>query len=663
MVVGAGPAGVVAALRAARLGASTALVTRDQFGGMAANDGPVPVRTLAQAARLIREARQLPLYGIAGGEPSLDYARLLTRVRDVTADARQHTLLRDDLERAGVSIYEQAGTARFADAHTVESGNAPQLRADKVILCTGGASRPLAVPGFDLTATHSDAWRLSSVPPSLVVIGAGATGVQVASIFNAFGSQVYLVEIAPRILMSEDQEVSEAVVADAGTVDRFERCATGVRLIHSASDGQHSIDATLAVVAAGWVAATAGLGLDRAGVQTDRRGYVQVDAQLRTTVPHVFAAGDVTGRALVVHEAIRQGLVAATNAVLGAPTVLSAQVSPIGSFTDPEYASAGLTEAAARENREVVAATVRFDSLPRPIIDGRQTGFCKLVVDRELHTILGCHVVGERAVELAQLAATAMTAKMPVEELAFGPVLVSHLRERPGPRGDPRRDRTRSHRNVGRRSSRNGSGGRRCLRSLRAHAVETTPLPKRRKILATPSAGTPRPGVQVGSASEFSLFFRVRPGHENDLRDAVEALQDSPGYRPGDYQMPIASIHEARFVLFDGDTRLLFATSFDGPWDAYMEDFASKALQLFDAIFRHVEGYEGLPDLTAVKDFILSAQVTAGAYARNYPGTVKEIRKALRVNEAFQQVLDDPGAADALRHPALKPLLNEAADA
>jgi len=129
VVVGAGPAGVVAALRAARLGASTALVTRDQFGGMAANDGPVPVRTLAQAARLIREARQLPLYGIAAGEPSLDYARLLARVRDVTADARQHTLLRDDLERAGVDIHEQAGIARFVDAHTVESDNAPPARS------------------------------------------------------------------------------------------------------------------------------------------------------------------------------------------------------------------------------------------------------------------------------------------------------------------------------------------------------------------------------------------------------------------------------------------------------------------------------------------------------------------------------------------------------
>ena len=432
VVVGAGPAGVVAALRAARLGASTALITRDQFGGMAANDGPVPVRTLAQAARLIREARQLPLYGITGGEPSLDYARLLARVRDVTADARRHTLLRDDLERAGVDIHEQAGTVRFVDAHTVESDNAPRLQADKIILCTGGASRPLAVPGFDLAATHSDAWSLSSVPPSLVVVGAGATGVQVASIFNAFGSQVHLVEIAPRILMTEDQEVSEAVtaameasgiriVADAGTIDRFERCPTGVRLTHSARDGTHSIDATLGVVAAGWAAATAGLDLDRAGVQTDRRGYVQVDEHLRTTVPHIFAAGDVTGRALVVHEAVREGLVAATSAVLGAKTVLSAHVSPIGSFTDPEYASVGLTEAAARDNRDVAVAKVQFDSLPRPIIDGRQTGFCKLIADRELHTILGCHVVGERAVELAQLAATAMAAKMPVEQLALVP--------------------------------------------------------------------------------------------------------------------------------------------------------------------------------------------------------------------------------------------------
>ena len=97
----------------------------------------------------------------------------------------------------------------------------------------------------------------------------------------------------------------------------------------------------------------------------------------------------------------------------------------------------------------------------------------------------------------------------------------------------------------------------------------------------------------VGSTSEFSLFFRVKPGHQDDLRQALRSLNGSPGYRPGDYDLPVATIHEARFVMFDDDTRLLFATSFDGTWDAYMEDFASKPLGLFDAVFRHVEGYDG----------------------------------------------------------------------
>ena len=180
-----------------------------------------------------------------------------------------------------------------------------------------------------------------------------------------------------------------------------------------------------------------------------------------------------------------------------------------------------------------------------------------------------------------------------------------------------------------------------------------------------PSAnGSSRPGVSVGPTSEFSLFFRIKPGHADALREALATLQDYPGYRPGDYHVAIATIHEARFVLFDDDTRLLFATSFDGPWDSYMDDFATSGptLQLFDAIFQHVEGYDGLPDVEAVKAFVLDAQSTAAGYARNYPGTVKEIRKALRVNEAFQRVLDDPDAAGVLQQPALKPLLDEAAD-
>ena len=182
--------------------------------------------------------------------------------------------------------------------------------------------------------------------------------------------------------------------------------------------------------------------------------------------------------------------------------------------------------------------------------------------------------------------------------------------------------------------------------------------------MATPAEEISPPGMSVGPTSEFSLFFHVKPGEGESLRNALRDLQETPGYRPGDYNVAIATIHEARFVLFDDDTRLVFVTSFDGPWDAYMEDFftSGPTLGLFDVIFRHVEGYEGLPDLAAVKAFVFGAQRTAAAYARNYGGTVKEIRKAQRVNRAFQQVLDHPEAGVALQHPALRPLLDEAAD-
>jgi dihydrolipoamide dehydrogenase len=428
-VIGAGPAGAVAALRAARLGARVVLVTRDEFGGMAANDGPVPVRTLACAARLVREARQLPRYGISVGEPTLDYPLLLGRVREVTDDVRTHSLLREEFDEAGVTIHEHAGTARFVDPHVIESDNAPRIHADRTIICTGGTPRPLPVPGFELTSTHSDAWALTAVPPSMLVVGAGATGVQVASIFNALGSRVTLLEAARHILITEDEDVAAAVsaalrasgievVEDVGAIERFEPSAAGVQTTCAADT---RADASVVVVAAGWIADTAPLNLAAAGVGTDRRGYLEVDSTMRTASPHIFAAGDVTGRLMVAHEAVRQGYLAATNAVLGTSSALPDEVSPIGSFTDPEYASVGLTEHAARATNDVVVATERFDGLPRPIIDGRTVGFCKLIADRRDHTILGCHIVGERAVELAQLAAVAIASGMTVDRLALVP--------------------------------------------------------------------------------------------------------------------------------------------------------------------------------------------------------------------------------------------------
>jgi dihydrolipoamide dehydrogenase len=247
LVLGGGPAGLVAAIRAGDLGARTALVTRDAFGGMAAVDGPVPVRTLAHAARLVRDARQLGRYGIAVSDPVLDYPRLLARVREVVDDARAHAVFRHQVDAAGVAVHEHAGIARFADAHTVETHSGLRFHAEKIILCTGGVSRRLAVPGFELTATHSDAWGLTSAPPTMLVVGAGATGAQVASIFNAFGTRVELFQAAPRILPTEDEDVSTAVAAgfraagiavheDFGSIESFEEVPGGVRM-NFAKDG------------------------------------------------------------------------------------------------------------------------------------------------------------------------------------------------------------------------------------------------------------------------------------------------------------------------------------------------------------------------------------------------------------------------------------------
>ena len=433
IVIGAGPAGAVAALRAADLGARTVLVTSSSFGGMAANDGPVPVRTLARAARQISEARRLGQYGIDVGEPVLDYRRLLARVREVVDDVVAHSSLREQIDSAGVTVFEKAGHARFADPHTIITEAGLRLQAEKIIICTGGLSRRLPIPGFQLTSTHSSALALTEVPPSMLVIGGGATGVQVASIFNAFGSRVELFETGPRILAAEDNDVSGAVARafreagiimheNFGAIDSFEKTSAGVRMNFSKNGKRDNAEATLAVIAAGWVANTSSLNLAAAGVLSDHRGFVKVDDYLRTSTPHIFAAGDVTGHLMLVPPAMQEGFVAATNAVLGPTTQLEQGVNTSAGFTDPEYACAGLPEENAREAYDIVTAVIHFNSTIRTIIDGRKAGFCKLIVDRKTAKILGCHVVGERAVEIAQVAAMAISARMRVDELAQVPL-------------------------------------------------------------------------------------------------------------------------------------------------------------------------------------------------------------------------------------------------
>ena len=180
--------------------------------------------------------------------------------------------------------------------------------------------------------------------------------------------------------------------------------------------------AEFAVCAIGWAADTATLRLRLAGVQTNQRGFIAVDEFRRTSAPHVYAAGDVIGRSMLVPQAVRDGFIAGNNAASAQKVRVPADVEPIGSFTDPEYAKVGLTEEEASGEHDVLVSRARYAETTRPIIDGRTRGFCKLVIDRGSRTILGCHIVGERAVEVAQMAAIVMTGEMKIDDVARLPL-------------------------------------------------------------------------------------------------------------------------------------------------------------------------------------------------------------------------------------------------
>ena len=430
VVIGGGPAGVSAALRARELGATVVLVERARLGGVCTNDGCVPTRALAKAARLVRDAAQFGDYGLAGEPPAVDLAALLARTRALVDRVHAKKDLGGHLEWAGVTV--RSGSAAFRDATTLALADGEVVEGRRFVVCAGGHARRLPIPGGELARTHSDVWSLDRLPERMVVVGGAATGCQLASVFVAFGTWVTLLEAAPLPLGGEDEAVRRAVagaLADRGIelavgiggVDRIDRAeGGGLRVGWRDADGAaRSTVADEVVLAVGWAGSTGGLDLDRAGVRTER-GYVVVDGGLRTTAPNIWAAGDVTGRMMLVQSATAEARLAVDNAILGDVQAHDQRIVPHGGFTDPEYGSVGLTEAAARERLGdgVAVATVDYADLDRAVIDGRTTGFCKLVAERDGHRVVGAHVVGEQAVEVVQLVAAGMSAGMRVDQLA-----------------------------------------------------------------------------------------------------------------------------------------------------------------------------------------------------------------------------------------------------
>jgi pyruvate/2-oxoglutarate dehydrogenase complex dihydrolipoamide dehydrogenase (E3) component len=429
VVIGAGPAGTSAAVRAAELGARVAVVEASRTGGTCVNTGCVPTRVLAKTARLVREVRLAHKYGIAISAPEVQWNATVTRVRATVDKVRS---LKDEPGRFSALGIELilGGRARFVDTVTLALDSGRRITGDSVIIAVGGHSRRLPIPGAELATVPEHVLDLPSLPRRIAIIGAGNTGAQLVTVFSAFGSQVALLDVAPRILAASDSDISAAVstaFVEQGVavhtgldgVESLARSVDGSITLTWRSGGEPvSADFDAVVMATGWPADVDDLGLENAGI-TVVRSSIPVDQYFRSAVPHIYAVGDANGRDMLVQAAHFEGEAAAENAVLDANRRTPHHLLPAGGFTDPDYAGVGLTEEQARQrDRHCVVATVPYTQLDRAVIDDRARGFLKLIADRRRELILGAHAVGENAIEVVQSVTTAMAAGIDVSTLA-----------------------------------------------------------------------------------------------------------------------------------------------------------------------------------------------------------------------------------------------------
>lgn len=430
LVVGGGPAGVHAALQARELGENVTLLEAEQVGGTNWNRGPAPVRTLARAARLVRESSSWAGFGLDGPRPVPNLQAVLANSARVARYVHDKKDMAGQLRHHGIDLADHLGPVRFTDPHTVRAGDGRSWQGDRIIVAVGCRAAPLPVPGGDLALTYNDIQGLKALPREVAVIGGADTGCQIASIFADFGVSVRLFEAGPRLVPGADASISAAL--RAAFEDKGMQVLTGTRVLNlegsgeqftvrfSRGDAVERADAGAVFASVGWPANLEPLDLCAAGVTSNRQA-IPVDGYLRTNVEHIFAAGDVNGRSKLVQTGRIEGRLAAWNAIRGPSRQPAYDAVPSGSFTDPEYGSVGLTESQADRDHDIAVGIVRYDELLRAVADGHPEGFCKLIADRHSHRILGAHVLGNYSAEIVQVVATAMSAGMNVEQLAEMP--------------------------------------------------------------------------------------------------------------------------------------------------------------------------------------------------------------------------------------------------
>jgi len=430
IVIGSGPGGYVAAIRAAQLGLATALVEKDpHFGGTCLHRGCIPTKALLHTADVLEQAKKAGSFGVTLGEPTLDIAgahRYKRKVVEKNARGVEYLLKKNNV----ATIH---GRGRLAGAHqvAVESpdGTETRYQARFILIATGSVARELPFARTDgehvLNSDHI--LELERVPASIAVLGAGAVGTEFASVFAAFGSQVTLIEMLPRILPIEDEEISAElgralkkrgirIMTDTRLAE-VARGDSGVDLKLDHGGETTSLEAEILLVAVGRAPVTAGLGLEELGVRLDR-GYVEVDGWMQTAVPHIYAIGDVVNTPWLAHVASAEGIVAVEHMAGQPARPLNYDLVPSCTYCDPEVGSVGLTEAAARERGyDVAVGKFPFTALGKAAILGKTEGFVKVVRETKYDQLLGVHILGAHATDLVAEASVALQVEATTEEL------------------------------------------------------------------------------------------------------------------------------------------------------------------------------------------------------------------------------------------------------
>ncbi|MFA6985409.1 MAG: FAD-dependent oxidoreductase, partial [Arenimonas sp.] len=411
IVIGAGSGGLVASYIGSAIKAKVTLIERHQMGGDCLNTGCVPSKALIRSARLLAEARQSRMFGIARLEATFEFSQIMDRVRRIIEKVRPH----DSIERyteLGVEVI--TGEARIVSPWEVEV-NGRRISARSLIIASG--ARPLvpAIPGLDQVGylTSDTVWKLRELPRRLLVLGGGPIGCELAQCFARFGSEVTLVEMAPRLVPREDADAalelsnrfhSEGIkVATGHKAIRVEATPLGGRLLCEVEGKEVSYEFDQLLVSLGRKANVEGFGLDELGVQLAAGGTVAADSLLRTNFPNIFVCGDVTGPFQFTHVAAHQAWYASVNALL-APFwsfAVDYRVIPWATFTDPEVARVGLSEDEARKQGIAVEVTrYGLDDLDRAIADSADHGFVKVLTAPGRDRILGALIVGDHAADL-----------------------------------------------------------------------------------------------------------------------------------------------------------------------------------------------------------------------------------------------------------------------